>query len=301
MEKGILEIDVSYGDENFKIKWLEVNKIITNSRFLVGLNNQIYEGKLESLSTSESENRVRIYDTDSTLAVCFLKDIVYLKQFKDRFSDRISAAIELGFNLTKAQNVRQFSLRSSIGYKTSKSSFSASYNILRASQSNTEPVKRTDGLLNYSRIIYNDWYGIASIYTLSNTEQKIDLRANTQLGFGNYIFANNHAYWGIKVGVNNNLERFSNTESNRNSWEGFYGTELNLYDIKDFNLLFVFMGYSSFTEKGRFRSDSNIDIKYDLPFDLFVRLGFSLNYDNRPAVNASQTDYILRTGIGWEW
>ena len=63
----------------------------------------------------------------------------------------------------------------------------------------------------------------------------------------------------------------------------------------------MFLGYSGFTEKGRLRADTNFDLKYDLPFDLFIRFGFSLNYDNRPASNASDTDYILRTGIGWEW
>ncbi|MCA0133314.1 DUF481 domain-containing protein [Winogradskyella alexanderae] len=297
MERGMLEIDALDGDENFKIKWLQIKRIQTSSVFLVSIRTEIYEGQIESVSDDE----VRVFDADTTYIVCPKKDIVYLKQFKEGFSNRFSAAAELGFNLTKAQDVRQFSLRSSMGYKTSKSTVEASYNILRASQTNTEPVKRTDGLLKYSRLLIKKWYGIASIYTLSNTEQKIDLRANTQLGVGNYLYATNRAYWGLKAGVNNNLERFTNTGSNRNTWEAFYGTELNLYDIQDFNLAFVFMGYSGMTEKGRFRADTNIDIKYDLPWDLFIRIGFSLNYDNRPALNASDTDYILRTGIGWEW
>ena len=297
MERGILEIDTEFGDENFKIKWLEIKHIYTSSKFLVSVKHRIYEGQLQSVT----DDKIKVFDTDTTHIVCSLEDIVYLKQFKDKFSNRFSAEFEVGFNLTKAQDVRQFSFRSAIGYKTSKSAFSASYNILRASQTNTEPIRRTDGLLTYSRILFKTWYGIATIYFLSNTEQKIDLRANTQLGIGNYLFATNRAYWGIKAGINNNLERFSNTENNRNTWETFYGTELNLYDIEDFNLFFVFMGYHGMTEKGRFRADTNVDLKYDLPWDFFIRLGFSLNYDNQPALNASDTDYILRTGIGWEW
>lgn len=297
MEKGVLEIDTEFGDENFLIKWLQVKYIYTSSKFLISVKNRIYEGQLNT----GSDELIRVFNADSILVVCALEDIVYLKQYKDGFSNRFSAEFEVGFNLTKAQDVRQFSFRSAIGYKTSKSTLTASYNILRASQSNTEPVRRTDGLLTYSRILFQNWYGIGSIYTLSNTEQKIDLRANTQLGIGNYLYATNRAYWGIKTGINNNLERFSSTENNRNSWEVFYGTELNLYDIQDFDLAFVFMGYSGLTEEGRFRADTNIDLKYDLPWDLFIRFGFSLNYDNQPALNASDTDYILRTGIGWEW
>jgi hypothetical protein len=297
MEKGILEIDTEFGDENFKIKWLQINYIHTASKFLISVKNQIFEGQIET----ESDKMVRVFDSDTVYIRCPLEDIIYLKQFKEGFSNRFSAAVELGFNLTKAQNVRQFSFRSSVGYKTSKSTFNASYNMLRASQDNTEGVRRSDGLLNYSVILFRDWYGIASLYTLSNTEQKIDLRANTQLGIGNYLYATNRAYWGVTAGVNNNLERFSNSDTNRNTWEIFYGTALNLYDIEDFNMALNFVGYSGLTEQGRFRADTSIDIKYDLPWDLFIRLGFSLNYDNQPAVNASDTDYILRTGIGWEW
>lgn len=297
MEKGIIEMDVSFGDENFKIKWLEIKKIYTTSKFLISIKDKTYRGQIASLD----DQKIKIFDKDSILTTCALQDIVYLSQIKDGFAERFNAAVEVGFNLTKSQNLRQFSFRSSLGYKTAKSTVEASYNLLRSSQSNTESVKRTDGLLNYRRLLFKKWYGIATILTLSNTEQKIDLRANSQLGVGNFIFSTNKAYWGIKSGVNNNLERFSNETESRNSWEGFLGTELSLYDVGDIGLTFSCMGYSSFTDQGRLRADMNLDVKYDLPLDLFLRFGFSMNYDNMPAMEASQTDYILRTGIGWSW
>jgi hypothetical protein len=297
MEKGVLEIDVPYGDSNFKIKWLSIKEIYTESKFLVSIRNEIYEGRLASISG----NKVKVFEKDTVYITCDLNDIVYINQIIEGFSNRFSASLEVGFNLTKAENMQQFSLRSAIGYKTDKSSIDASYNMIRSSQSDAESVRRTDGLLNYRRVLFKKWYGIATIATLSNTEQLIDLRANSQLGLGNYIYATNRAYWGIKGGVNNNLEKFANENDGRNSWEGYLGTELNLYDIGDLNLNFVIMGYKGFTDNGRYRADTNLDVKYDLPFDLFIRLGFSLNYDNEPAVNASETDYVLRTGIGWEW
>ncbi len=297
MDKGVLEIDAPYGDENFRVKWLDIKEIFTESKFVVSIEEALYHGRIASLP----DQRIKVFDRDSVYISCFKNEIVYLVPFKEGFANRFSAAIEVGFNLTKAQNLRQFSLRSSMGYKTDKWEADLSYNIIRSSQNDVEPVSRTDGLFNYRRILTKNWYLIGTIAALSNTEQLIDLRANSQVGMGKFIISSNKAYWGVKVGFNNNLERFANETSNRNTWEGYLGSELNLYDTGDLELVLNFMGYSGLTETGRYRTDINFDTKYELPLDLFVRLGVSLNYDNRPAENASETDYIVRTGIGWEW
>ena len=297
MEKGVLEIDAPFGDENFKVKWLSIREIYTESKFVVSIADKLYQGRIASIA----DQRIKVFDNDSIYTTCALDEIVYLNQFKQGFSNRFNAAIEVGFNLTKAQDLRQFSLRSSIGYKTDKWTADVAYNILRSSQDNVAPVNRSDGLLNYRRILLKNWYLIGTVATLSNTEQLLDLRANSQLGIGKFIVSSNRAYWGVKAGFNNNLERFTNETTNRNTWEGYLGSELNLYDTGNLELALVFMGYSGLTETGRYRADINFDTKYELPLDLFIRLGISLNYDNRPAQSASETDYIVRTGIGWEW
>ena len=46
---------------------------------------------------------------------------------------------------------------------------------------------------------------------------------------------------------------------------------------------------------------SDSDFKYELPLDFFIKVGLSLNYDNRPADGASEIDYVFQTGFGWEW
>ena len=74
-----------------------------------------------------------------------------------------------------------------------------------------------------------------------------------------------------------------------------------MFDIGDLSLLTKAMAYPSITEAGRWRADFNFDMNYDLPLDFYIKLGFSLNYDNRPVEGASETDYVLHTGFGWEW
>ena len=107
MEKGVLELDAPYGDENFMVKWLDIQEIYTESKFVVSIKDALYSGRLASLP----DQRIKVFEADSVLTICELEDIVYLYPFKDGFVNRFDAAIEVGFNLTKAQNLRQLSLR----------------------------------------------------------------------------------------------------------------------------------------------------------------------------------------------
>lgn len=136
---------------------------------------------------------------------------------------------------------------------------------------------------------------------LSNTEQKLSLRSSLRLGIGKYLVYKSHGYWGIGAGINRNIERFSNETPDRDSWEGYFGTELDLYDIKDLDLFSNFIAYPSFTHRGRWRADFTFHIKYNLPLDFYIKTEFSLNYDNQPADEAGDIDYVLLLSFGWSW
>ena len=58
--------------------------------------------------------------------------------------------------------------------------------------------------------------------------------------------------------------------------------------------------FKSITEGGRTRADYKLDLKYDLPLDFYIGLGFTLNYDNQPVEGASESDYVFQTSFGWE-
>jgi len=47
--------------------------------------------------------------------------------------------------------------------------------------------------------------------------------------------------------------------------------------------------------------DFSLDTKYDLPLDLYIKLGLTFNYDNQPAIAGNDFDYVLIFSIGWEF
>ena len=296
MSKGVLEIDATYNDQNLKITWLDIHEIYTQSRFVTTINNTRYVGRL----ASTEDGKIKVYEGENILITCNQEDIVFLTLVKEGFADSFSAMVEVGLNVARAQNLRQLSTRASVGYRAEKWSTGASVNALFSEQSGTDAIRRTNGNLNF-RYIMNKWYLMATVAMLSNTQQKIDIRNNSQVGMGRYLFSSNRAYWGLEIGLNNNLERFSNETTTQNSWEGLLGTELNLYDVGDLDLLLSFAGYSGLSDLSRYRADMNFDVRYEFPSDLFFSVGTSLNYDNQPAEDATNLDYVFRTGVGWEW
>ncbi len=298
MNKGVLKMKTSYSDSDFAIEWVKVAQLFTTTEFLISTSHgDRYNGNLRSIN----EKEIVILSALDTLAKVSIMNIVFLKTVKSDFLSKLSASIGLGYNFTKSNNFRQFSLRSTLGYQAKKWSANANYNNIASNRDDVDAVKRIDASLSYRYYLRHDWFPLAEINWLSNTEQDLNLRTVTKLGMGKYLKRTNQLYWGVQAGVSYNNESFSNSESSSlNSAEGFFGSELNLYDIGDLSLLVNIIAYPGITESGRWRFDSNLDLKYDLPLDFFIKAGFTVNYDNQSVNVGGDFDYVVQTTFGWE-
>jgi len=135
---------------------------------------------------------------------------------------------------------------------------------------------------------------------LSNTEQALEGRVTVKLGGGKFFIHTNRSYWGLSSGLSLLKETYTNDTESRSSAEIFVGTELNIFDFGNLNLLTNLYVYPSITESKRFRSDFNFNLKYDFLNDFYIKLSLSLNYDNQPAVAGKETDYVYGISFGWE-
>ncbi|MEM9053547.1 MAG: DUF481 domain-containing protein [Bacteroidota bacterium] len=298
MDRGVVTIDTDYSDSDFKIEWEKIQFIKTTSEFLILLSNG--EQYIASLDT-DSAGIVLINSRYNGQRRSTIEDIVYLRPVEKNFGERLNASIEFGTNLTKANRFRQYSSRLTSSYIGDTWSSNLQFSTLRSVQDDADTIRRTDGALNYNFFIPNNRFVNISITTLSNTEQKLDSRVNTKLGLGQYLIRTNSSYWSLRLGANRSFEQFSNEADSRASWEGYFGTELNLYDIGDFKIQSTATAFPGLTENGRWRVDFTVDAKYEFDFDLFFRVGATMNYDNQPAREAETLDYVVTTTLGWSW
>lgn len=297
MNKSVVIIETDYSDSDFKIEWEGIKEIYTERVFLVNTTDgKRYTGTV----ISSGPNKVIVNDEDGDVELD-VADIVFLDEFGNKFLDNFYANIDLGLSITKANNLTQLTVGVVAGYLQEKWKLDLYFNNLNSTQDEVEDIKRTGGGLEFRYLLPHDWYLSAAVDLLSNTEQALNLRTNGKLGAGNFIVRNNVMYWGLGAGGAINIESFTNDTPDRNSFEGYFGTEIHLFNVTDFRLLSSIYAYPSLTESGRWRVDYLLDLKYDMPLDFYIGMNFSFNYDNQPAEVGKELDYVSSLTFGWEW
>jgi hypothetical protein len=314
MDRGVVIIETNYSDSDFKVEWEQIVKIQSKTNFLISLvDGRRFNGKIRSVS--ESEVKITFYDPESLIRlkkkqiskdsegsesiIVPIYDIVYLNALDEGFWSRLSASIDFGWSLTRANNLRTVNLRSSLGYLADRWKLGFSFNSLLSTQDEIEPVRRTDANGSFVYFLQKDYYLIYDLTFLSNTEQRIDSRVGNKVGIGKYVVRTNKSYFGFQAGVNLNNEQFLDDSPGLRSGESFLGAEVSLYDIGDLKLLSNLTTYPSITEKGRLRADFKLDVKYEFLSDFYINLGTTLNFDNQPVESATNLDYIIQTTVGW--
>ncbi len=297
MVNGIITMKTSYSDKDFKIEYINVKEMYLDQTFLINLvSKNHYLGKVKSVSPGIVEINVPNSITFETK----IENIVQLKAIDTKFWSRFKGYIDLGFNLTKANNFNQFSVGSGLTYESEIWNFRVAYSSLITNQDNVDEIKRVEWNINAERFVVKEWFAIVDVSFLSNTEQALKGRVSTLGGFGKYVIRTNRLFLGARIGVNYNIETYFDETLDKNSTEANIAANFNMFEFGDFNLTTDFTAYPSLSESGRFRLDYNLKLKYDLPWDFYVKIDFTVNYDNQPAVVGNDFDYIFNSGFGWE-
>lgn len=302
MDRGVMQLKTGYSEKNFQIDWDDVVSVRSHRRFLISLSHgRMLNGHV--MSDRDDSARVVIFDKSGQV-ITTLKEIVFVKPVKKRFLGRFGGKIAAGATLTKANNSLQISINANVDYTSNALISTAFFNYISNFQKNDSveiKTSRMEGGLAANIFLYKGWVAMLGIDLLQNAEQEIRLRANTKLGIGNFVARNSKLYLLLGGGGAWNHEIYSDTSHTlRNNLEAFSTLEFNIYNIGDLHFLTTVSGYAGLTDWGRWRCDYSMDLKYDLPLDFFINLGFVLNYDNRPVSGASDIDYVLQTTVGWE-
>jgi len=299
MGKGILQLKTDYSDKDFEIEWNEISRLKTHRTFLIYLSDgQRLNGSV--VSQTGDPPIVLISTSSGSMLIDEIHEITYLKPIEKSFLGRMDASLEIGYSFTKAHHQHQFNTRSYLGYIADNWGADASVDIIRSRQDSVAPTRRTEGSIG-ARILFNrSWFLSLSNNLLQSDEQKLRLRSTTNASFGHLFINTSRSYWGASAGLAYNFEDFTTDQSSESSLEGLLSTELNLFAHENLSLLTSVKVYPSLTVKKRIRSDFKLDLKYDLPLDFFIKVGFTHNYDNKAVAGASSADYVIKTSFGWE-
>ncbi|MGI9547947.1 MAG: DUF481 domain-containing protein [Flavobacteriaceae bacterium] len=295
---GILTIETVYSDKDFTIEFTEVSELIIERKCIVVLTKgRDFFGYVRS----KEPGKVTITTEDGVEETVPISHIIGLQEVKDKFFSRFTGAIDLGFNVTKASNAKQFNIAGRLSFTGRKWIFEGNINNLSSTQDNAEDVTRLDANLQTLRLLKKDWFLGGEVTFLQNTEQALDARWSPNITTGKLVASNSKMYLGISAGFNFNIENYVDPALDKTSGEFLFKADLNVFDVEDLDITSDLKVLPSLTEKGRVRSDFNFNISYDLPWDFYIKFGATVNYDNQPAIVGNQYDYILKTGFGWKF
>ena len=300
MDKGVLFLDADYGDSEFKINWDEVKSLRTNRSFLILLSNgnrihfdSIHYEKVDHSFILKNEHNYILGDSI---------EIVFLRPVEEKFVSRFDATISAGYNYTKSTSLKQLSISATSTYNSKYWSGESEFSYVLNSQHQVDDTHRIDLDTKFSYHLDKNYFLFYGLKFLSVSEMNLNLRITNKVGIGRYFIRNNSMYFAGGLGVVWNNENYNLEEKfSRNSGEFLANVELNYFNIDNLTLLARLNSYPSFTEKSRFRLDLNLDAKYDLPLDFFIKLSYKYNYDSKPLETTLKDDYILQTSIGWEF
>jgi len=296
--KGVLVMETNYSDKDFNIEFNKIESIVIQRKCLILLT----EGRRRFGNLRTDENgKVVITLEDGTKEYFKLEEIIALDEIDDNFWKRISGSIDLSFSLSKANSLTQFNIGGDLDYADESWMVEGGLNLLNSYQDNAERTKRTEAQLEFYRILPRKWYLIGDFSFLENTEQALEGRIKPSIGLGKFLVSTNKLYLGLSLGYAYNIENYIDSSFNKTSSESFIKASFSMFDFEDIDLESNINISPSLSEKGRIRTDYDLNLKYDLPLDLYIKLGFTLNYDNQPASGGNDIDYVFTTGFGWEF
>jgi putative salt-induced outer membrane protein YdiY len=185
-----------------------------------------------------------------------------------------------------------------VGYEAKKWVFLFDYSTF-ASIVDTIETSRGNLGLSAGYILPKNWFVNARTNFFSSSEQQLDYRFTNSIGLGKYIFRSTSHELRMLAGGSYNLEKFTISPEEFESAE-LFGSVHHLYTvIKGLNLLTDLVVSPSLTEDGRVRTYFSTEAKITVIRHFTFGISYTLNYDNRPPVESSRSDYIFNFKFGW--
>lgn len=299
LENGILKMETEYSDSDFMVEWEHVKSLKTETHFVIMLAQKYRFNGTISPDPNNPEYLI-LYPEGGSRQFARTLDIVYLKSFDSSFWDRISANVDAGISLTKASDTKQLSISGSINYLYTRVNADVYINNLNNVVQDTIRTIRNNYGGNLKLYFSKSWFVLSASDFLRSDEQDLDLRTTIQFGAGRNLIRNYKMFLISSAGVALNSEKFNQENlSASNSLEVFYEVEYNLFGLEDIRLSTKVQFFTNTKDRERKRANIIFDAKFDLPLDFYIGGNITYNYDSKTDDVGSQSDYVIKSSVGW--
>ncbi len=286
-----------------EVDLVDVRELTSPSFFEVSdASGGVYRGSLEAADSG----MVRIGGADGA-AVVPLGSIVEILAFDATFWGRTSGFVDVGVNLTKANDLRSLSVGSRFAYRGPRwgwvfvedAYWRTQTTLIGTGEQFAESTRRITLSGSLSRY-FARWAIQGSADWERNDE--LDLESRFQLGAqGIYTLIENQALeLRAGGGLVNNTEDYVGSDVQTTA-EVILGAGVDIFDLGDVDVYTRLQTYTNLDED-RYRLSLDGRISWEVIDDFFLGFTVKENYDTRPPSAASEKrDFRYGFTIGWSW
>lgn len=297
--RGKLEVKTDHMGTIF-IEWEHVLQLTSDTGQSIELTDgQRYYGTL----TKPAADNMLTISTPMGQADVTVDEVVNMYPVESNFWDRLDVNVDFGLSWDKGSEVGKYNLGMDSTYRRRDSISKVIFSTEITTQANASSTSRAElsGLHN----IFKPGKRFHSYFANleRNDQLGLDLRALVGAGYGWVPVRTLRNWFSIALGANVNREIPTDGETQSNlEGVGWLTYEYYKFDSPERSLATNFLVFPGITDWGRWRLGFNTVFKLELVKDLYWKMDFYANYDNKPiSPDAATSDYGVTTSLGYKF
>jgi hypothetical protein len=284
------------------VDWEDIESITSDALFEVTTDEgDVYFGSLGGAG------RTLVVSGEAGATSLSYDDIVEIISISKGFLARTSGFLDVGVNLTRANNLFSLLVRARGAYSGPKWFLSVQGERYGQKQEamdelgnvTRQQTSRSLANLTGKRFIGGRFAATFSEQIEQNEELNLDRRVLTTLGGEYFAIRNQSVELSLGAGAVLNSEQYVGEERNE-SGEINVAAGFDAFDIGDLN---VYTSVNSYTNPsdGRVRVDVDGRVSWEVFSDFFIGFNVIEKFDSEPPATAPDRDFQYGLTVGWSW
>lgn len=231
-----------------------------------------------------------------------MEEIVNLYPYSDRIMRRFSGDFGFGYNYTRSSSYGRLNFDGTLNYLAKNQETGISVSTVYSVTDSGMTRDREDASIKTNYYFSPTSFVSGFLAYQRNLELGINRRYQQGLGIGNKFITRKIAYAWARGGLVFNQEKSTEGESSGNLAEFYTQLQFNFFKFTKPEVKFDITQtiYAGITDKGRFRSDGEFNLSWEIVRNFKMTFQVYNNYDNRPPVSSSSNfDYGIVFGLSY--
>jgi Protein of unknown function, DUF481 len=305
LDEGVLYVSFDYIDGTVSVQWSKVANLQSTQLFIVKTEDgSVYTGTLNTPETPAGQPvKIQVTESPEKEVVLNSPKIVGMSETSDKFWQRFNGQLNFGVIHSKGNESTQYSLGSQTEYLRERWSAQASLSSTLSSSTGTSASTRNLLDLSASHLLpWNNYFysGLGSF--LQSSAQGITLQTTIGGGVGRYLKNTDHSKISLLGGLawqGTNYQPSIVPVGSQNLAAAVISADVNLFRFNKTTLSVTAALLPALSEPGRVRFNTNVNYYIKIVSNLSWNISFYDNWDNRPPVGFSGSDYGSSSGVTW--